>query len=65
RFAEERTAGETFGGWLDRSGGAAAIGATLVELDVFPDPDEHPEFYTDFDETGPYVSEVGAGECAT
>jgi len=65
RFAEERTAGETFGGWLDRSGGAQAIGSTLVELDVFPDPDEHPEFYTDFDETGPYVSEVGEGECAT
>ena len=65
RFAAERGAGETFGTWLDRSGGAATVGATLAELDVFPTPEEDPSFYTDFGETGPYVKEVGDGECAT
>jgi sulfite reductase (ferredoxin) len=65
KFAAERAAGETFGDWLDRSGGAAAVGTTLKELDSFPTPDESPEFYIDFDETGPYVAEVGQGECAT
>ena len=65
RFAGERTAGETFRQWLDRSGGAATVGATLKDLDVFPLPDENPDFYVDFDETGPYVSAVGESECAT
>ncbi|MDQ4133898.1 MAG: nitrite/sulfite reductase [Actinomycetota bacterium] len=64
KFAAERGAGETFAEWLERSGGAAALGASLKEFDVFPDPDEKPEFYVDFDETGPYSAEVGAGECA-
>ncbi len=65
QFAGERTAGETFREWLDRSGGAAAVGATLKDLDVFPTPEENPDFYVDFDETGPYVSQVGESECAT
>ncbi|MCX7620511.1 MAG: nitrite/sulfite reductase [Acidimicrobiales bacterium] len=65
RFAEEREAGETFRQWLDRSGGAKAIGAELAELDTFPSPDEAPEFYIDYGETGPYVAEVGESECAT
>ena len=30
----------------------------------FPTPEEAPDFYVDFDETGPYVAEVGDGECA-
>ena len=30
----------------------------------FPSPDEAPEYYVDYDETGPYEAEVGAGECA-
>ncbi len=30
-----------------------------------PRPDEAPEYYVDYDETGPYVAEVGASECAT
>ncbi|MDQ6910364.1 MAG: sulfite reductase, partial [Actinomycetota bacterium] len=64
RFANERAAGERFAEWLERSGGAAALGAELKELDVFPTPEENPDFYVDFDETGPYVAEVGAGECA-
>ncbi len=65
QFAKERTAGETFPQWLARSGGAAKIGASLADLDVFPAPEEAPDFYVDFDETGPYVKEVGASECAT
>ncbi|MDP9071200.1 MAG: nitrite/sulfite reductase [Actinomycetota bacterium] len=64
RFAEERGPGEAFAEWLERCGGAAAVGAELKDLDVFPPPEENPDFYVDFDETGPYVSEVGVGECA-
>ncbi len=65
KFASERTAGETFSDWLGRSGGAAGVGTLLKDLDVFPTPEEKPEFYVDFDETGPYVAEVGDSECAT
>jgi sulfite reductase beta subunit-like hemoprotein len=65
RFAGERSAGETFATWLERSGGAAAVGTTLKDLDVFPKPEENPDFYIDFDETGPYVAETGQSECAT
>ncbi len=64
RFADERTAGETFRGWMDRSGGAAGVADGLKDLDFFPSPDEAPEFYADFDETGPFVAEVGESECA-
>jgi sulfite reductase beta subunit-like hemoprotein len=65
QFAAERDAGETFISWLDRAGGAAAVGKTLVDLDEFPSPEEAPDYYVDFDETGPYVAEVGDSECAT
>jgi len=65
RFAGERTAGETFPAWISRSGGARAVGTELAHLDVFPTPDDGPEYYVDFDETGPYAAEVGASECAT
>jgi len=65
RFAAEREAGETFASWLDRVGGAAAVGAELKALDVFPTPEERPDFYVDFDETGPYEAIVGESECAT
>jgi sulfite reductase beta subunit-like hemoprotein len=64
RFADERTAGESFRDWLDRAGGAKAIAAELKELDVFPTPEDGPDFYVDYGETGPYEAEVGAGECA-
>ena len=30
----------------------------LKELDVFPTPEEGPDFYVDYDETGPYVAET-------
>jgi sulfite reductase beta subunit-like hemoprotein len=65
RFADERSAGETFTSWLDRSGGAKAMLDTLQDLDVFPTPEENPDFYVDYGETGPYVAEVGDSECAT
>ena len=57
QFAGERDAGETFGSWLARAGGAAAVGKTLKDLDEFPTPEEAPDYYIDFDETGPYVAE--------
>ncbi len=65
RFAAERNAGETFSGWLARSGGAGAVGTTLKELDHFPTPEEAPEYYIDFDETSPFTGETGESECAT
>ena len=65
RFNDERQAGETFRGWLDRSGGAKGVAGALRDLDEFPAPDEAPDFYVDYGETGPYVAEVGASECAT
>jgi hypothetical protein len=49
---------------MDRSGGAVGIAERLKDLDVFPSPDEAPEFYADFDETSPFVAEVGESECA-
>ena len=65
RFAGEREAAETFTQWLARAGGAAAFGKELADLDHFPTPEEAPEFYVDFGETGPYVKEIGESECAT
>ena len=65
RYAAERGAGEAFDQWLDRAGGASAVATDLKDLDHFPSPEEAPEFYVDFDETGPYVAETGASECAT
>jgi hypothetical protein len=40
------------------------VAADLSDLDAFPDPEIQPDYYVDFDETGPYSAEVGAGECA-
>ena len=65
RFNDERTAGESFRGWIDRSGGIATLGAELKKLDHFPTPEEGPEFFVDYDETGPYIPEIGESECAT
>ena len=39
--------------------------ADLKVLDEFPTPDDGPDFYVDFDETGPYEAIVGESECAT
>lgn len=65
RFNDERIAGESFRGWIDRSGGVATLGKELKELDVFPKPEDGPEFFVDYDETGPYTAEIGESECAT
>jgi sulfite reductase beta subunit-like hemoprotein len=65
RFAGEREAGETFRDWMDRSGGASAIADDLRDLDHFPSPDEAPDFFVDYGETGPYEAIVGDSECAT
>ena len=65
RFAAERSAGEEFSDWLERSGGPRTVGAELAHLDTFPTPEEGPEYYVDFDETGPYAKSIGASECAT
>lgn len=64
RYSEERQVGEAFAGWLERVGGTKAVAAGLKDLDSWPDPEERPDYYVDFDETGPYVAEVGQGECA-
>ena len=65
RFAAEREAGEDFRGWLERAGGAKAIADDLASLDEFPTPEDGPEFFVDYGETGPYSAEVGDSECAT
>ncbi len=65
RFVDERSAGQSFRSWMDDAGGARQLGKWLGDLDQFPLPDEDPSFYVDFDETGPYVAEVGDSECAT
>jgi sulfite reductase (ferredoxin) len=64
KFVGDRQAGETFTDWLARAGGPSAVGGELKDLDVFPTPEERPDFYVDFDETGPYEAVIGAGECA-
>ena len=65
RFADERQAGERFIDWMNRSGGVNEVASGLKDLDQFPTPDENPEFYVDYDETGPYAAEIGESECAT
>ena len=65
RFVDERSAGESFRSWMERAGGAKEIAKGLAELDHFPTPEEGPDFFVDFDETGPYSAEVGESECAT
>ena len=65
RFNDEREAGEVFRSWMDRSGGAKAIADDLRDLDEFPTPEDGPEYYVDYGETGPYVAETGESECAT
>ena len=64
RFAAERSAAETFQGWLARSGGATAVADGLRDLDDIPLPDTAPDFFVDYDETGPFSGEVGDSECA-
>jgi sulfite reductase beta subunit-like hemoprotein len=64
RFANERVAGETFRTWMDRVGGVDKVADELRDLDFFPSPEENPNFYIDYGETGPFVAAVGDSECA-
>jgi sulfite reductase (ferredoxin) len=64
RYQDERQPGEEFSGWLERVGGTKVVAADLKDLDEWPDPEERPDYYVDFGETGPYSAEVGQGECA-
>ncbi|MCY4422052.1 MAG: nitrite/sulfite reductase [Acidimicrobiaceae bacterium] len=65
RFIDERRATERFRDWMQRVGGARAVAEALKDLDEFPDFDDDPSFYVDYDEAGPYTVETGASECAT
>ena len=65
RYADEREAGEAFHMWLERVGGPTAVAEGLKDLDEFPTPDKGPEYYVDYDETGPYEAVIGDSECAT
>ncbi|MCC5951948.1 MAG: nitrite/sulfite reductase [Acidimicrobiia bacterium] len=65
RYNDERNAGEMFHEWLERVGGAKAVAEDLRDLDHFPTPEENPDYFIDYGETGPYVAEVGESECAT
>lgn len=65
RYADEREAGEAFQSWLARVGGVEEVRKDLLDLDRFPTPEDGPEYYVDYGETGPYVAEIGDSECAT
>lgn len=64
RFVDERTAGETFTAWLERSGGADEVAKGLAHFDEFPLPEDNESFYVDYGETGPYEKVLGQSECA-
>lgn len=64
QFDQERNAGETFAAWVDRRGGAESVTGSLLDLTAFPTPEEAPDFYVDYGETGPYSAEIGEAECA-
>ena len=65
RFAAERVAGERFDEWLDRVAARPRSAKELSRPRRFAHPRGAPDFYIDFDETGPYVAETGESECAT
>jgi sulfite reductase beta subunit-like hemoprotein len=64
RFAAEREAAETFTAWLARAGGAPGVAEGLADLAEFPTPAAAPDWYVDYDETGPFNAEIGLSECA-
>jgi hypothetical protein len=63
-YRDERQVGEDFRTHLERTGGATGAAEMLADLAEFPDPGTHPEYYVDYDETGPYEAAVGDSECA-
>ena len=50
------------GGWIGPAA-SQTLSADLKKLDEFPTPEEAPDFYVDYGETGPYVAETGESEC--
>jgi hypothetical protein len=50
---------------MKRVGGPEKIADGLRDLDVIPTPEEDEAYFTDYDETGPFVAEVAESECAT
>ena len=65
-FADQRNGGERFHDWLVRIGGPATITDDLKDLENIPtDGAAAVDYYTDYNETGPYVATVGDSECAT
>ena len=65
KYANERNVAESFPAWMERIGGVKVLTDEVRDLDYFPTPDEGPQYYVDYDETGPYVAETGESECAT
>ena len=65
RYVSEKEAGEEFHQWLDRAGGSKEVGKGLKDLDHFPLPEDAPDYFIDYDETGPYEAVLGDSECAT
>ena len=66
RFADEREAGESLPRLARPRPVARRRGRRACsDLDEFPTPEEAPDFYVDYGETGPYVAETGESECAT
>ena len=64
RRASARPARTSAAGWSARAAPRRSP-TRCNDLDHFPTPDEAPEYYVDFGETGPYVAEIGESECAT
>jgi sulfite reductase beta subunit-like hemoprotein len=62
-YAGQREPGETFREWMARVGGVAEVRRLVADLDEFPSPADHPEFYVDWDETEEFSVELGASEC--
>ena len=58
-----RPASRSAAGWTGRAA-PRPWRPTSRSSTTSPLPDEAPEYYVDFDETGPYEAEVGVGECA-
>ena len=63
RFTQERVASEPFREWIERVGGKKEIFAQIGDLTEFPDPEDRPEFYVDYDELLAFNVQLGEAEC--
>ena len=64
RRRARRRARRSAAGWT-ASAAPRPLAEDLRDLDEFPTPEDGPEYYVDYGETGPYVAETGESECAT